>query len=145
MDRMASAEAIEWTIDSAAAASLAAAAGFVAWATAAATTGIALGASGLAFAVGYWRLRALKAEERPFDLPSFDVAPLKLALEAHGDDGDELLLDDPLRVVDADTRVVQLFDRRGQAAPIGSATPITDASAADALHAALAEIRRSLR
>ena len=83
-------------------------------------------------------------ELEPFDPESFDDAP------------EPLLLDDVLAEPQPDSRVVRLFDAAAMATPAelksridrhleGGATAAQSAEATQALHDALAELRRSLR
>ena len=147
----------ERLIDWAAPAVLAAASAWSAWKVAGTQAG-GLGAGAFALALGVLAMRLLGQSrsgqtEAAFEPVSFDER-----------ENDELLLDDPLIEVEQDSRVVRLFahsdatpgelvarieDYLGEgrkrpaiAAAEGSAAP-PDASAA--LHAALANIRASLR
>lgn len=128
------------------------------------------------FAIGFVAMRLVPAEPRHLPLPTFHNVVLEdellLDQPLFADDDEllldqpllvegaaavaELLLDDPLPVAAADSRVVQLFaDGRmpsaGQLsaridrhlADDGKSKPTRDAS--DALSEALAELRRSLR
>jgi hypothetical protein len=146
---------VEW----AAPAILAAAAGWAAWVLAGSLiSGTAAAACGLA--IGLAAMRLFGTSRREVAGSAFEPVPFDGCV----DDTDELLLDDPLADVESDSRVVRLFEREdatpGQlvariadylgnehrlsalAAVEGSASP-PDASAA--LHAALANIRASLR
>lgn len=130
----------EWAADIAAAALFAAAVGFAAGAA-----GLAAGATISAAAAGsfmvYAALRNVSVGERRHALPAFEPAPLEFAQDK--DEG-ELLLDDRLGGVEPDARVVRLFGR-GQA-PGGCAfSSSARPDASQALSAALAELRRSLR
>ncbi|HEU5285239.1 MAG TPA: hypothetical protein VFU20_01860 [Sphingomicrobium sp.] len=131
---------VEQAVDVAAAALFAAAVGFAAGAA-------GLGAGATIFAATatslpvYAVLKSVAAGERVYALPAFEPAPLELA--SHSDD-DELLLEDRLGIVTPDARVVCLFgpgQRSGGCASSSSALP----DASQALTAALAELRRSLR
>jgi hypothetical protein len=148
----------ETLIDWAAPAVPAAASAWSAW-TVVGTPAGGLMAGALAFALGILAIKVLGQSqpaqvEAAFEPLSFDDT----------EDETELLLDDPLVEIEEDSRVVRLFDRKeatpgelvariegylGNGRPIplrsaeeGSAAP-PDASAA--LHAALANIRASLR
>jgi hypothetical protein len=146
----------ETLIDWAAPAVLAIACAWSAWTVAGAPAGVAAG--GFALAAGIMAMRMLGRS-----LPAQPKATFEPVGFEDAQDGDELLLDDPLIDVEADSRVVRLFDRqkatpgelvtriegflgdgrrRPAATKEGSAAP-PDASAA--LHAALANIRASLR
>jgi len=148
----------ETLIDWAAPAVLAMAAIWSAWKVAGTvTSGLAAGAVALVLGLGAMRLlgrSGAREAEAAFEPASFEEAGSE----------DELLLDDPLVEIEEDSRVVRLFDRQeatpgemvariegylgnGHGRPKapaeeGSAAP-PDASAA--LHAALANIRASLR
>jgi len=139
---------------------LAAAAGWAAWTVGLSPVAAPVSA-GLAFFVGLATMRLVggTAEQT---LSAFEPVLFEICGDAGADD--ELLLDDPLEVA-PDSRVVQLFarpeatpgelvlriedylgDGRRAVAPVTAtdeAPPAHDASAA--LHAALANIRASLR
>jgi len=143
-------------IDWAAPAALAAAAGWSAWQILGMpAAGAGFGA--LAFAVGLLAIKLIGRQPTGRGDAVFEPLPFEEV------QNDELLLDDPLVDVEPDSRVVRLFDRdevtpgelvariedylgdghrRAIPAEEGSAAP-PDASAA--LHAALANIRASLR
>ena len=121
-------------------------------------------------AVGLLAMRAVRPSPRNHALPCFAVAPVEAVAEepllldevaeALADDG-VLLLDDPLVPI-ADSRVVQLFaspanptpgqlqqriDRHlatGER-PLQADEVLLSPDASEALYAALAELRRSLR
>lgn len=122
------------------------------------------GVTAAVLALGALAMRRAGPVERGLPMAEFAVEPVDSA--AHGAEaGDELLLDDPLSEVAADARVVSLFEpetespgalvariadylgeRSPQARPAGDEAdgPVAgDAGAA--LHAALANIRASLR
>ena len=114
-------------------------------------------AASTSFALGFLAMRAVKPEVRPFPLANFAVEPAApVAFE------EPLLLDDPLTEPETDSRVVQMFahlplptpgqlkERIDRHLATGSMHvvhefegPAPDAS--DALYAALADLRRSLR
>lgn len=106
---------------------------------------------------GHWRLQQFQLPALDSDLPGLDELILQPC--------DELLeLDDPLPTVEEDARVVRLFEREdptpgelvtrisdflGEARPSPVAATLPNlpgaSDASDALHAALANIRASLR
>lgn len=154
------AELIEAAIDGAAAALLAAAAGYGAAQMGSAAWGAAAAATG--FAGGFTALRAVRPAAQTFALPRFEVAvepaPDELVL-THADrcepQAAELVLDDILAEPGPDARVVRLFDPRSMSTAeeirpnLGrrlSERPSPGAPPDDsqALHDALAELRRSL-
>jgi hypothetical protein len=157
---------IEWLVDSLAAASLAAASAFaslelggsIGWSVAAACAG---------FLLAYAGLRGVQPEPATYPLAAFapeavetggDVDELLLGPEmliAVEAEGSELVLDDILASIAPDSRVVRLFqpDRLPTAGELkasidrhlGRAGPeCTPPDATEALHQALAELRRSL-
>ncbi len=120
--------------------------------------GAAIAAVGLAYSIGITAMRVAGSEGRSLTIAPFEPLPFDSEVG-------ELLLDDPLGSVEPDARVSRLFapdDRLpgalvariadyigGRPAPafdggaFNEAQPLSDASAA--LHAALANIRASLR
>ena len=152
---------VESALDWCASAVLAAAAGWAAWRLAAPPAYTA-GAGLAGLALGLLAMRGLGTAGRDEFFASFEPAPFA----GNDVEPDELLLDDPLVEMEADARVVRLFERdvatpgemvarianflgdedRSTVVPLAireeSASP-PDASAA--LHAALANIRASLR
>ena len=124
-------------------------------------------AASTSFALGFLAMRAVKPDVRPFSLANFAVEPVApvafeepLLLDTVYDE--PLLLDDPLTEPETDSRVVQMFahlplptpgqlkERIDRHLATGSMHvvhefegPAPDAS--DALYAALADLRRSLR
>ena len=148
----------ETLIDWAVPAVLAGASAWSAWTvTGTVTSGLAAGV--FALALGVLAMRALGRPRQAETDARFEPVSFE---DTQADD--ELLLDDPLIEIEGDSRVVRLFDRQGATpgelveriegylgngrpsaaypAEEGSAAP-PDASAA--LHAALANIRASLR
>jgi hypothetical protein len=166
------AERIETIVDAVAAAVIAAAAACCALRLSS-SLGVAAVAAILALCCGVVLLRAVRPEERHFLIGDFAPAESpalgdKLVVgdedsfpEAALDGSPELLLDDVLAELAPDSRVVRLFDRTAMPTPgelrdwidrhLGSDrmsaaphdAPGVDAS--QALHEALAELRRSLR
>ncbi|MBA3668336.1 MAG: hypothetical protein H0W65_11555 [Sphingomonas sp.] len=120
--------------------------------------GAVIAALGLAYLIGITAMRVAGSESGSLKMAPFEPLPFDNTV-------DELLLDDPLGSVEPDARVSRLFapdertpgalvmriadylgDRPAPAFDGGSSNetrPLTDASAA--LHAALANIRASLR
>ena len=113
-------------------------------------------ATALGLCFGWLLMRAVPGGEMALSIPAFEVVPLEAG------DEQSLLLEDALAEPDADSRVVQLFapdatptagqlqariDRHlGLGEAEGwAAEEAHRADAGDALHAALDEIRRSLR
>lgn len=154
------AELIEAAIDGAAAALLAAAAGYGAAHMGSPAWGAAAAAAG--FAGGLTALRAVRPAPQGFVLPQFEVAiePMQdelLLTEAdrYQPQAIELVLDDILAEPGPDARVVRLFDPRamstateirpnpGRRFSEGS-SPTAPPDASQALHDALAQLRRSL-
>jgi len=161
----------DWLVDLGGAIAPALAAGFAAfklapslgWPPAAAVAASAAGS----FALGLWAMRLVKPEMRTHVLSNFDVEPIRaieseepLLLDTLYEE--PLLLDDPLCEPATDSRVVQLFASPPLPTPgqlkaridrhLATGTmhvvheyegPAPDA--ADALYAALADLRRSLR
>lgn len=130
----------ERAADVAAAALFAAAVGFAAGMAglgAVPTISVAAAASSLVYAA----LRKVSPGDRCHALPAFEPAPLELAEDSTGS---ELLLEDELGSVEPDARVVRLFGR-GQALGGCAFSNSAHPDASQALTAALAELRRSLR
>jgi hypothetical protein len=147
---------VERLIDWAAPATLALCCGWSAWTIAGMSAGVAAGA--LAMLLGVLAMHILGRGRETPQKGAFEPLPFEAPSV------DELLLDDPLIDVEQGSRVVRLFDRQQEtpgelvariegylatgrrqadsAAAEGSAAP-PDATAA--LHAALANIRASLR
>jgi hypothetical protein len=172
MDWKAQRPAIEIAAEWIAAACVGGAGGFACWMLAPAGAGwlAAPAAGGLGAAATLFALGRVDARRGP---PRERFVPIDFAdaAELAGEGDEALLLDDPLPALDADSRVVRLFavaptpdeptslpgpgemaarietflggSRGGTAAADPVAPAATDASAA--LHAALADIRRSLR
>ena len=91
----------------------------------------------------------LNAELMLTDADRLDAAPLT-------EHGEPLMLDDVLAEIAPDSRVVRLFDRKAMPTPgqlksridrhvVNGAPPAAPSDASEALSAALAELRRSLR
>jgi hypothetical protein len=161
----------DWLIELAGALAPALAAGFAVYLLAPSLgfggAGAMLVAGAAGFALGFLAMRAVKPEARAYPVASFAVEPIApaeteepLLLDTLYED--PLLLDDPLAEPETDSRVVQLFAHaplptRGQLKEridrhLATGTmhvvhefegPAPDA--ADALYAALADLRRSLR
>lgn len=131
------------------------------WPVAAAACG-----GGAALLIGGVALRAVRPDTQDFRLAQFEVPEIETVDELvlteadrfHPDvtDPDELVLDDILVELQPDSRVVRLFDAAAMPTPgqlkaridrhLGDgATPAGLADASEALHEALAELRRSLR
>ena len=127
------------------------------WSVAAVSGGVfaGVGAAVVAMAAGVMAMRRMGASEPALVLPDYTVEPIDDAIR------DELLLDDPLGAVAADSRV-SMFERDDDAATPGALVArIADyldgrvgvgrgqdrlpADAGAALHVALANIRASLR
>ena len=153
----------DWLAEWIGAAALAAGAGFAALKLAPQWS-LATALAALAF--GYATMRLVRAEPLTRALPSFELAPLEpssardelLLDQLYVEDGDELLLEDPLPAPTPDSRVVRLFavdslptagqlktriDQHLATTPRPALQQVPDAS--DALFAALADLRRSLR
>lgn len=159
---------LDWLVELAGAAVPAAAVAFAAHKLA---PGWLFAAAAAALVVAFAAMRRVRPEPRTFQFREFDIPPLpqvrpeaeftpgELFLdEVHSDPADELLLEDTLTEPPADARVVQLFavepmptagqlkariDRHLAGAPRPALQQIPDAS--EALFAALADLRRSLR
>ena len=148
MDSARIAEGIEWLTDVAAASCLAVAAAYAVWTASEGNQPISASAAALGFLAAYALLRRV-AVERSLDLPMFEVAHLVPPAD------DALLLDDAIGGIDTSSQIVRLF-APGDAPTPGQlvqridahragATFANEEDPADALHAALADIRRSLR
>jgi hypothetical protein len=161
----------DWLIELAGAMAPALAAGFAAYLLAPSLgfggAGAVMVAASMGFALGYLAMRAVKPEVRAFPLSSVAVGPMApvdteepLLLDILYED--PLLLDDPLTEPETDSRVVQLFahaplptpgqlkERIDRHLATGTMHVVHEfegpaADAADALYAALADLRRSLR
>lgn len=138
MDWEIASDRAEWVVDAGAAAAFAVAIGFAVHAMGT-DGGPTIAAAGtIAFLLAFGTLRRMPPDERSFALPAFALPTFEPVPES---EDPELLLDDRLGEVEADARVVQLFDperARGSEAP-----EAPDASRA--LSDALAGLRRSLR
>ena len=120
-------------------------------------------AAGIAtFLIAWFLLRRVGRSAERLPLPTFDTSPLEEELlrvqeaDYFEPADEELLLDDKLESVDADSRVVRLFD------PVGTptagelqaridrhlrvnASPAAPPDATQALHDAISALRQSLR
>ena len=144
---------IEGGVDAAAAAVYAAATGLVLHLLNASNGYIAAGTA-VAFAGCLYGLRSIEPDYVPNALPAFDARSFEpidldeLLLTDFVRPGqaseDALVLDDVLAEPTPDSRVVQLFDRDSMPAP-DQAADGSAPDAAQALHEALAQLRRSLR
>jgi hypothetical protein len=152
---------VETAVDGAASASFAAAVGSAAYAVLSGrASGSSLGAetavaAAAALLIAYNLLRRVQPQTRAAPVPIFDVREIEAVAESAPAE-EPLLLDDILAELGPDSRVVRLFDRAAMPTPGelkaridrhlefdgGSAQP---ANASEALHDALAELRRSLR
>lgn len=131
---------VESALDVAAAALFAAAVAFAAGAIGLGAGSTIVAATAASLPV-YLALRNVAPGERRRALPAFEPTPLELALDPGAD---ELLLEDRLVMVTPDARVVRLFGPGQASGGCASCSPaLPDAS--QALTAALAELRRSLR
>lgn len=147
----------ERLVESVAVSILAAAAGWSAWLLTATPAAAPAGAAA-AILAGAFAFRRF-GSGAPTTRPGFEPVAFE-----DGTDGGELLLDDPLVTIEPDSRVVQLFDRQeptpgelvarisdylgDERRAVQAAVSRHDDSAVDAsaaLHAALANIRASLR
>jgi hypothetical protein len=157
MDWAANKHPAEWAVETLAPALLAAAAGWSAWKIGLPLAATAAGAT-MTLALGVVAMR-LAGDQPIAELGSFDPVEFDDPATA-----DELLLDDPLIEVEPDSRVVRLFEREeptpgelvlrisdylggGRRAPALETGQEDDRQpdASAALHAALANIRASLR
>jgi hypothetical protein len=164
---------VEKNVDRAASALFAAAAGYAAYAALAPLSGGPLRApeaaavAALAFLLCVRSLSAIQPRTRRLPVPVFDVreidetGPPELLLtdryEAPAAGVEEpLVLDDILAELEPDSRVVRLFDPAAMPTPgqlnarierhlVGGSTAAAPPDASQALHEALAELRRSLR
>ena len=133
------AERIEATVDAGAALLLAAAVGYAFWALAVAQA--ALAGAGVAFGLSFVGLRRIQPArgapltDNPVATPVNDLLAEADRSLAHAEN--ELVLDDVLAALNPDSRVVRLFER-------DHGTPPKPADASQALHDALADLRRSL-
>lgn len=153
---------IETAVDGAASAMFAAAVGGAAYvllnggASGAAVVAETAMAAAAALLLGFGLLRRVGPRIPPAPVPIFDVRAIEPMPEAAPAD-EALLLDDVLAELGPDSRVVRLFDRAAMPSPGELKARIdrhldgdrdADAPAGDAsqaLHDALAELRRSLR
>ena len=158
------AEKIEAIADCGAAVTLGAAASYAS-ARAGAGPAIAAAAAGICGIGAYWMLRRVIVRQPAFALASFapvdadfDECDELLLTDADRADnqGDELILDDILAKLREGSRVVRLFDPAAMPRPgeLGDRierhlsacpSPSEPPDASEALHAALSELRRSLR
>lgn len=143
------AQRIEWVMDACAAGLLAAAIGFAL----STTTGGqgAAGAGGLVGgAISLFGLRRISPVVERGTAPAAGVETPVNALLAEADRSiahaeDELVLDDILAKLDPDSRVVRLFERQSISNAGGDhGQPVAGQNASEALHQALADLRRSL-
>ena len=144
---------IEASVDSVAAAFYAAATALVLHLLNASNAYIAVGAA-VAFAGCFYGLRSIEPEyvffpQAAFEPRSFEALSLDELLLTDvmpHDTADALVLDDVLAELGPDSRVVRMFDRDAMPAPrqLRAEKP-SQADASQALHEALAELRRSLR
>jgi hypothetical protein len=147
---------IEKAIDAAASALLAGAVGYAVYvflALRVGETAIALKsalASVLAMIVGYRVLGAVRPRTGTMPVPVFDVRQIE-PIEDNKPAEEPLPLDDILAELGSDSRVVRLFDPAAMPSPAELSARIdrhldpAPADASEALHEALAELRRSLR
>jgi hypothetical protein len=168
--RAADAHRIEAGIGYAATASFAAAVGFAAFHAAGRISDLrgmvaaAMISGLLACPVGFVLLRRLEGRAEPFPQPLFDLATIEPVGELLLTDADRLepaasealMLEDALDEMAPDSRVVQLFDRTAMPTPdelqaridrrlVGGTSHSATPDASEALFAALADLRRSLR
>jgi hypothetical protein len=162
---------IEAIVDRAASALLAMAAAFAAWTfignalAGPQRMAAAAAAAALAYAAAVRVLRAVQPEPPRLPVPVFDVREIEpvemdelLLTDAYVPAAAEepLVLDDVLAELEPDSRVVRLFDpaamptageldRRIQRHLVRGAPPAPPHDASQALHDALAELRKSLR
>lgn len=165
MDQARAVEGLEWAMDSAAAAVLGGAVGFAVAKIVSAPGAAALAAASAAALLTLGALRRIGRSARTYRLPQFapadhcgDVEELLLEHRIEPDPapaGGELLLDDILEQIGPDSRVVRLFasDSLPKAGELKAAIDrqlaadarSNGADASQALHDALAELRRALR
>jgi hypothetical protein len=162
---------IEAIVDRAASMLLAMAAAFAAWTftgdalAEGQRNAIAAGAAALAYVTAVRLLRAVQPETPRLPVPVFDVREIEpvemdelLLTDAYvpAEAEEPLVLDDVLAELEPDSRVVRLFDpaamptageldRRIQRHLVRGAPPAPPHDASQALHDALAELRKSLR
>ena len=160
---------IERNVDRAASLLFASAAAYAAWVVVAARLPLPESAvavtviAGLAWLVSFRMLRAIEPEQRKLPVPVFDVReidvlpPEELLLTERYEPAQEpLVLDDILDRLEPDSRVVRLFDPAAMPTPgqlndriqrhlVRGAPAAPPQDASQALHDALAELRRSLR
>jgi len=133
---------IESVVDAAAASLLAGAVGYAVYKLAIAQAAVA--GAGVAFGLSFAGLRRVQPNkdtapiDRPVATPVGDLLAEADRSLAHEED--ELVLDDILAALNPDSRVVHLFERDAMPALPPPRTP----DASQALHDALAELRRSL-
>jgi hypothetical protein len=145
---------IEASVDSAAAAVYAAATGLVLHLLNASNGYIAVGMA-VAFAGCLYGLRSIEPEFVACPLPGFDARPFEAVdldellltdfVRPAQASEDALVLDDMLAKPGPDSRVVRLFDPAAMPTSEQDAEKSAPADASQALHDALAELRRSLR
>jgi len=130
---------IESVVDAAAASLLAGAVGYVLYGLAIAQAAVA--GAGVAFGLSFAGLRRVQPAKDVSFIDSSVTTPVgDLLAEADrslAHEEDELVLDDILAVLNSESRVVRLFERDAMPPP---AAP----DASQALHDALADLRRSL-
>lgn len=160
---------IERHVDRTASLLFAMAAGYAAWSAFAwrlvpLERGAAAGAiATLVWLMGFRLLEKIEPEPRKLPVPVFDVreidavAPEELLLTERYEPAEEpLVLEDILGEIEPDSRVVRLFDPAAMPTPgqlndriqrhlVRGAPPAPPQDASQALHDALAELRRSLR
>jgi hypothetical protein len=167
--RAVDAQRIEMVAGFCAAASLAAAVGFAVFQAVGLVGGLAgmVAAGGLsalaAYRAGTTLIRLLEGAPKPFPQPMFEIANIDRVImdELVLTENDRLaagplVLDDVLREIAPDSRVVQLFDRSAMPSPAqlkvridrhleGETSHFSSPDASEALFEALADLRRSLR
>jgi len=133
---------IESVVDAAAASLLAGAVGYAVYKLAIAQAAVA--GAGVAFGLSFAGLRRVQPIKYAPSVETTVATPVgDLLAEADrslAHEEDELVLDDILAALNPDSRVVHLFERDAMPAPPPPRTP----DASQALHDALAELRRSL-
>lgn len=147
---------IESAVDASAAALLAGAVAYAVHGLLVTTVGVAASAAG-AFGLCFAGLRNVPVAARESETST--VTPVtELLAEAdrsiEAEEQDELVLDDILAALDADSRVVRLFEPGANSPPaqlkekighhLGSARPAGPVDDSQALHEALSDLRRSL-
>jgi hypothetical protein len=167
--RAVDAQRIEMVAGFCAAASLAAAVGFAVFQAVGLVAGLAgMVAAGslsalVAYRAGTTLIRLLEGAPKPFPQPMFEIANIDRVImdELVLTENDRLaagplVLDDVLREIAPDSRVVQLFDRSAMPSPAqlkvridrhleGETSHFSSPDASEALFEALADLRRSLR